>query len=219
MAREHGSRCGMIDCGVGSHREARPIRSAEGGGGSTLDFGMEGRKALVLGHPDPAASTCAAALEGEGARIVSRDDAEIADIVVAFATPHPGSNVLTASLDDLYGSWDGVVDTIAVYRRALPHMRAQRWGRFVWVGTAASRSLDAGDDDLDLVATLGMRALHKVIGFDEGPANVLANAVLRGSDTAPDDVAAAVAFLCSAGAGYLTGVTLTVDDGAGSAVF
>jgi Enoyl-(Acyl carrier protein) reductase len=185
-----------------------------------MDFGVEGRTALVLGRADAAASACADALTAEGVRLVAIDDAARADIVVAFATPRPGSDVVSgATLDDLYGSWDDVVDSIAIYRRALPHMQAQHWGRFVWVGTAASRSLDADEDDLNLLATLGMRALHKVIGFDEGPANVLANTVLRGSDATDDDVAAAVAFLCSQGAGYLTGVTLAVDGGVGSAVF
>jgi 3-oxoacyl-[acyl-carrier protein] reductase len=43
--------------------------------------------------------------------------------------------------------------------------------------------------------------------------------VLRGGVSTDDDVAAAVAFLCSEGAGYLTGVTITVDGGVGSAVF
>jgi NAD(P)-dependent dehydrogenase (short-subunit alcohol dehydrogenase family) len=120
---------------------------------------------------------------------------------------------------DLHASWDDVVDTIAIYRTALPHMQAQRWGRFVWVGTASSRSLDADQDDLNMVSTMGMRALHKVIGFDEGPANILANTVLRGANEDDHDVAAAVAFLCSEGAGYLTGVTIAVDGGVGSAMF
>ncbi len=185
-----------------------------------MDFALRGRTALVLGSPGPAVDACAAVLESEGVRLVSIDDVDRADIVVAFGAAHPGSDVLAGvTIDDLYASWDGVVDTIAMYRAALPHMQAQRWGRFVWVGTAASRSLDADQDDLDLVATLGMRALHKVIGFDEGPSNILANTVLRGSLAAHDDVAAAVGFLCSEGAGYLTGVTLTVDGGEGSAVF
>ena len=145
-----------------------------------MDFGLNGRTALVLAPPGPAGA-CAAVLESEGVRLVTIDDADRADIVVAFGATHPGSDVLAGvTIDDLYTSWDGVVDTIAIYRAALPRMQAQRWGRFVWVGTAASRSLDADHDDLNLVATLGMRALHKVIGFDEGPANVLANTVLRG---------------------------------------
>jgi NAD(P)-dependent dehydrogenase (short-subunit alcohol dehydrogenase family) len=185
-----------------------------------MDFGLLGRTALILGPPGTATLACAEVLTAEGARIVTIGEAAQADIVVAYGASHPGSDVLNGvSLDDLYASWDGVVDTIATYRTALPHMQAQRWGRFVWVGTAATRSLDADQDDLNLVSTMGMRALHKVIGFDEGPANILANTVLRGAREDDRDVANAVAFLCSEGAGYLTGVTLTVDGGVGSAMF
>jgi NAD(P)-dependent dehydrogenase (short-subunit alcohol dehydrogenase family) len=79
--------------------------------------------------------------------------------------------------------------------------------------------LDASDDEVDAVVTLAMRAINKVISSEAAAANVTANAVLYGGDATDDDVAAATAFLCSEGAGYLTGVTLTVDGGAGSAVF
>jgi 3-oxoacyl-[acyl-carrier protein] reductase len=166
-----------------------------------------------------AAEACRHTLASEGASLVDADDLERADIVVAFGTRQPGSDLLSATVDDLYATWDSVVDAITAYRRALPHMQQQHWGRLVWVGTASSRSLDADHDDRDLVATLGMRALHKVIAFDEGPSNVLANTVLRDADASDDEIAAAVAFFCSEGAGYLTGVTLTIDGGAGSAVF
>jgi 3-oxoacyl-[acyl-carrier protein] reductase len=184
-----------------------------------MDFGLDGRTAFLLGESTSTTTACAHALRSEGVRVVSPDEADQADIVVAFGRAHPGSNAVEATLDDLYESWDGVVEAIAAYRSALPHMRAQQWGRFVWVGSAASRSLDADEDDLNVVATLGVRALHKVIAFDEGPTNILANTVLRGSDVTDQDVADAVAFLCSQGAGYLTGVTITVDGGTGSAVF
>jgi NAD(P)-dependent dehydrogenase (short-subunit alcohol dehydrogenase family) len=210
--------CAIIGRGLGADGSGGE-RITLTGEDQLMDYGIGGRTGLVLGQPDAAATACEEVLNSEGVRIVALDDAERADIVIAIARAHPGSDVLAVSLDDLYGSWNDVVDTIAVYHRALPHMQAQRWGRFVWVGTAASRSLDADQDDLNMLATLGMRALHKVIGFDEGPANVLANTVLRGSDTAADEVAAAVAFLCSEGSGYLTGVTLTVDGGVGSSVF
>jgi hypothetical protein len=173
----------------------------------------------VVLDPGATGQACRRVLASEGVTLLDADELERADIVVVCGARHPGSDVLEATLDDLYGAWDGVVDAITAYRRALPHMEEQRWGRFVWVGTAASRSLDADQDDLDVVATLAMRALHKVIGFDEGPSNVLANSVLRDAHTSDDEVAAAVAFFCSEGAGYLTGVTLTIDDGSGSAVF
>jgi enoyl-[acyl-carrier-protein] reductase (NADH) len=82
-----------------------------------------------------------------------------------------------------------------------------------------ARSLDAGDDEIDAVVSLAMRAINKVIASEAGPSNVTANAVLYGGDATDDDVAAVAAFLCSEGAGYLTGVTVTVDSGTGSAVF
>jgi 3-oxoacyl-[acyl-carrier protein] reductase len=184
-----------------------------------MDFGLSGRTAFLLGESTSTTNACARELQSEGVRVASFDDADRADIVVAFAHVRAGSNAVEATLEDLYVSWDRVVDAVAAYRRALPHMRLQQWGRFVWVGSAASRSLDADEDDLNVVATLGVRALHKVIAVDEGPANILANTVLRGTDVTDQDVADAVAFLCSQGAGYLTGVTLTVDGGTGSAVF
>lgn len=98
-------------------------------------------------------------------------------------------------------------------------MADRRWGRLVWVGTAASRSLDADGDELGAVVTLAMRAVGKVVAAEAGPSNITANAVLHGGDATPDDVAAAVTFLCSEDAGYLTGVTITVDGGAAAAVF
>jgi NAD(P)-dependent dehydrogenase (short-subunit alcohol dehydrogenase family) len=89
----------------------------------------------------------------------------------------------------------------------------------VWVGSAGSRSLDAGDDQLDAMVTLAMRATNKVVAGELGPGGVTANAVLRSPAASLDEVAATVAFVCSEGAGYLTGVTITVDGGDGSAMF
>lgn len=186
-----------------------------------MNLGLAGRQAVVVDRgATPTAAACIETLRAEGATVLDPGEAERADIIVAVAPSQPGSDVLELELDELQGAWDGVVEAIAAYREALPRMREQGWGRFVWVGTAAAQSLDAaGVDDLDTVTTLAMRALHKVIAFDEGPANVLPNAVLRGSAATDADVADAVAFLCSDGAGYLTGVTLTIDGGAGSAMF
>ena len=184
-----------------------------------MDLRISTRTALVLGTEGPA-SRPQRVLQVEGVRLLAESQAEEADIVVVLGPARPGSDMLEGvTVDDLYASWDEVVGAVAAYRRALPRMEAQRWGRFVWVGTASSRSLESDHDDLDLVATLGMRALHKVIAFDEGPVNVLANSVLSGADADDDDVAAAVTFLCSEGAGYLTGVTVTVDGGVGAAMF
>jgi 3-oxoacyl-[acyl-carrier protein] reductase len=127
-----------------------------------------------------------------------------------------------ASADPLHEAWHSVEMAIDVYRSAIPRMAARRWGRFVWVGSSASRSLDAaatGADEHAAVVALAMRAAGKVLASEVGQFNVTANSVLHGGDATPEDVAATVAFLCSDGAGYITGVTITVDGGAGTSMF
>jgi enoyl-[acyl-carrier-protein] reductase (NADH) len=89
----------------------------------------------------------------------------------------------------------------------------------VWVGTAQAKSVDSERDELAAVVSLGMLGLHKVLAVEAGSSAVTANAVLRGGNASDDDVASTVAFLCSEGAAYLSGITITVDGGAGSAVF
>jgi NAD(P)-dependent dehydrogenase (short-subunit alcohol dehydrogenase family) len=184
-----------------------------------MNFGLEGRTALVIGPDDGLASACVKALHGEGVQ-VRTGVGEGVDIVLARGKPRPGVALLDwQSAEELLEAWDPVVEAITIYQAALPSMRTRRFGRFVWVGSATSRSLDAGDDEVDAVVTLAMRAINKVISSEAASANVTANAVLYGGDVTDDDVAAAAAFLCSEGAGYLTGVTITVDGGAGSSVF
>jgi hypothetical protein len=184
-----------------------------------MNFGLEGRTALVIGPDDNLASACVKALDGEGVQ-VRPAIGEGVDIVLARGIPRPGVGLLDwHSAEELLEAWDPVVEAISTYQAALPSMRARAFGRFVWIGSAASRSLDASDDEVDAVVTLAMRAINKVISSEAAAANVTANAVLYGGDATDDDVAAATVFLCSEGAGYLTGVTLTVDGGTGSAVF
>ncbi len=69
------------------------------------------------------------------------------------------------------------------------------------------------------MVTLAMRAAGKVLAAEAGPFSVTANSVIHGGNATPDDVAATVTFLCSEGAGYITGVTIAVDGGAGTAMF
>jgi NAD(P)-dependent dehydrogenase (short-subunit alcohol dehydrogenase family) len=152
--------------------------------------------------------------------MVDKRRAGEADIVIAWGPRHLESSLMDVGrVEDLQGAWDAVVSAVEAYREALSRMRDRGWGRFIWVGSAAAKSLDADGDELDVIASLGMMGLHKVIAAEEGPSQVTANTVLRGATAADDDVAAAAVFLCSEGAGYLSGVTITVDGGRSSAMF
>jgi NAD(P)-dependent dehydrogenase (short-subunit alcohol dehydrogenase family) len=181
-----------------------------------MDLGLAGRVFDVIGGSDGIGGTCSAALTAEGA-VAGTDDV---DIVIAHGDARPGSSLLEcATAEELHQAWDAMVRAVDRYRSAFPAMASRRWGRFVWVGSAQARAVDADTDELDAVVTLAMMGLHKVVTAEEGPSNITANVVLRGGDATDDDVAATVAYLCSEDAGYLSGVTITVDGGAGSAVF
>jgi 3-oxoacyl-[acyl-carrier protein] reductase len=181
-----------------------------------MDLGLTDR-AVYLSGSDTVLAACAAVLAGEGAQIV--DDPGAADIVVAAGVRRPDHDLLELDEADLFAAWGDVTDTVECYRAALPRMIDRGWGRLVWIGSAQARSVDASSDECGAVTTLGMLGLHKVLSAETGTAGLTANAVLRGGPATDVDAAAAVAFLCSAGAAYLTGVSVTVDGGAGSAVF
>jgi NAD(P)-dependent dehydrogenase (short-subunit alcohol dehydrogenase family) len=184
-----------------------------------MDLGIGGRTALVMGAQDAVGAACRRALTGEGVRVVTELAGDV-DIIVSHGGANPGTGVVdVTSADQLHRAWDAVVDAVAAYRQALPAMSSRGWGRFVWVGTAAAKSLNADDDELGAIVSLAMMAAHKVVAAEAGPSNVTANAVLRGGTATDDDVADMVAFLCSEGAGYITGVTVTVDGGVGSSVY
>jgi NAD(P)-dependent dehydrogenase (short-subunit alcohol dehydrogenase family) len=187
-----------------------------------MEYGLIGRRVLIARPDEPLGAACARALSAEGAVLIDSVEAD-PDVVVANGPVEPGASVLdVVSSDELHDAWDVVVESVDSYRQALPSMRTRGWGRLVWVGTGASRSLD-GDgerpDELAAIVTLAMRAACKVAASEAGPDGVTANTVLAGGAATPDDVAATVAFLCSDGAGYITGVTITVDGGAGSGMF
>ncbi len=186
-----------------------------------MDLQLTGRTVTLVGVDTDLHSACATVLKAEGANVIgAADGLAPADIVIASSAGHPAVDLLDCdSAEVLHAAWDAVVRAIEHYRLALPGMVERGWGRFVWIGSAAARSLDADDDELDAIVSLAMMAAHKVVAAEAGPAQVTANAVLHGGAATDDDVAHAVAFLCSQGAGYLTGVTLTVDGGVGSAMF
>jgi 3-oxoacyl-[acyl-carrier protein] reductase len=139
-------------------------------------------------------------------------------------------------------AWSDVVRTnldgaFYAIRRAAPAMVRGRFGRIVNIGSAVGLTGSAGQVNY-AAAQAGLVGLTRSVARELASRNVTANLVAPGpiatamlddlsderqADLAkltalgrlgtPEEVAAAVAFLCSEAAGYITGAILAVDGG------
>lgn len=139
-------------------------------------------------------------------------------------------------------AWSEVVRTnldgaFYAIRRAAPAMVRGRFGRIVNIGSAVGLTGSAGQVNY-AAAKAGLVGLTRSVARELASRNVTANLVAPGpiatamlddlsderqADLAkltplgrlgtPEEVAAAVAFLCSEAAGYITGAILAVDGG------
>lgn len=138
--------------------------------------------------------------------------------------------------------WGAVVDTnltgaFHCTRRGLDDMLKARWGRIVNVSSVVAERANPGQGNY-VAAKAGLLGFTRVVaremarkgitcnavtpgvietdmtaGLDDGG---LAGAVPAGRVGRPEEVAHAVAFLCSGDAAYVNGATLAVDGGLGA---
>lgn len=119
-------------------------------------------------------------------------------------------------------------------RAALPLMRARRWGRIVMVSSVTGPVMAMRGDVAYGAAKAGMVGLARALAVDVAADGVTVNAVAPGwiatasqtddekiqaratpvgRSATPAEVAAAVGWLCTPGASYITGQCLVVDGG------
>jgi 3-oxoacyl-[acyl-carrier protein] reductase len=163
-----------------------------------------------------------------------------AQVVVANAGVTRDTLLARMSEDDFRTVLDtNLVGAFRVARRAIGPMMRARWGRLVFVSSVVA--LSGGPGQANYAASkAGLVGLARSIAREYGSRNITANVVAPGPVATdmldavgelrvaeikdqvpagrlgtPEDVAAAVRFLASEEAGYITGAVVPVDGGMG----
>jgi NAD(P)-dependent dehydrogenase (short-subunit alcohol dehydrogenase family) len=202
-----------------------------------LDFGLNGRTALVVGADLPVGKVCVRLLADEGMTVVPVEariyadgavavlsDVEAIDVIVSILPPTPEGFLSDIADEILIASWGAIAAFAAICQAFLPGMRERGWGRVICVGPAEAKGLTDRAADLNRIVGLGTLGLQKNLAGEMGKfgitaASVLLDASLKPTERAIEAAAATAVFLASEGASYLTGVVITVDGNHGRGTF
>ena len=183
----------------------------------------------------------AVALEGDVANgapdsLFERCEAELGPVLALVNNAGVRADGLAIQLED--DDWDRVIGTnltaaFRLTRRAMRPMIRARYGRIVNVASVVGPRANAGQANY-AAAKAGLIGMTKTVAAEVARRGVTVNAVAPGfietemtkdlpeavieavparRAGSPDDVGAAVRFLASDDAGYVTGTTLYVDGG------
>jgi len=203
-------------------------RTDEAGARATLEAveAAGGRGTLLAGDVS----------NGTGDELVTRAEAELGPVLALVNNAGVRADGLALQLED--DAWDRVIDTnlsaaFRLTRRAMRGMVRARYGRIVNVASVVGPRANAGQANY-AAAKAGLIGMTKTIAAEVARRGVTVNAVAPGyietgmtvdlpdavkqavparRAGTPDEVAAAVRFLASEEAGYVTGTTLFVDGG------
>lgn len=155
---------------------------------------------------------------------------------------HQGLKALVEVMDE--DEWRKVLDinltgAFLCSRACLPHMKANGWGRIVNIASQAGRTRTDIAGAHYAASKAGMMGLARTLAVEVGKDGITCNSIAPGRIETPmaaeagaevnaaystripvgrlgtpDDVAAAVAFLASEEASFISGVTLDVNGGA-----